>query len=178
MVDAHTVRLRRKSPFLEWCDTEQIPIVSGYGVEDLRSVPLLYWERLGAPAAYCHLEGGQGFVGAFVVEIPPGKSLNPISHMYEEQILILEGRGATQFHNNRASNQNITLEWQAGSLFSPPLNVKHQHFNGSGSLLCASSRSTMPRLYLILFGLLSLFLTTLLILLIVFRGRRIFSALN
>jgi gentisate 1,2-dioxygenase len=101
-------------------------------VEDLRSVPLLYWGRLGAPAAYCHLEGGQGFVGAFVVEIPPGKSLNPISHMYEEQILILEGQGATQFYSG-VSNETITLEWQAGSLFSPPLNVKHQHFNGSGS---------------------------------------------
>jgi cupin superfamily acireductone dioxygenase involved in methionine salvage len=50
--------------------------------------------------------------------------------MYEEQILILEGQGATQFYNG---NQTITLEWHAGSLFSPPLNVQHQHFNGSGS---------------------------------------------
>jgi gentisate 1,2-dioxygenase len=52
--------------------------------------------------------------------------------MYEEQILILEGQGATQFYSG-VSNETITLEWQAGSLFSPPLNVKHQHFNGSGS---------------------------------------------
>jgi hypothetical protein len=129
MVDAHTVRLRRKSPFLEWCDAEGIPVVTGYGVEDLRSVPLRFSERLGAPVAYCHLEGGQG---AFVAEIPPEKSLNPISHMYEEQILILEGQGATQFYGP-VSKETITLEWQAGSLFSPPLNVKHQHFNGSGS---------------------------------------------
>ena len=39
MVDAHTIRLRRKSPFLEWCDDEGIPVVTGYGVEDLRALP-------------------------------------------------------------------------------------------------------------------------------------------
>src|SRR5689334_15010313 len=73
MVDAHTIRLRRKSPFLEWCDAEGLPVITGYGVEDLRTAPLKYWERLGGPAAYCHLEGSQGFVGALVAEIPPGK---------------------------------------------------------------------------------------------------------
>ena len=28
---------------------------------------------------YCHLEGSQGFVGMIVAEIPPGKSLKPIT---------------------------------------------------------------------------------------------------
>ena len=123
-------RAQRKSPFLEWCGTEGLPVVTGYGVEDLRTVPLAHWERLGGPAAYCYLEGSQGFVGALVVEIPPGKSLRPIRHFYETQVLILEGRGATQFSSER-SGRTVTLEWQAGSLFSPPLNTRYQHFNGS-----------------------------------------------
>ena len=123
-------RAMRKSPFLEWCDADGLKVISGFGVEDLVTVELARWERLGGPAGYCHLEGSQGFVGALAVEIPPGKSLKPIRHMYEEQILILQGRGATQFWNDD-SKPPITVEWQAGSLFSPPLNAKHQHFNGS-----------------------------------------------
>ena len=125
-------RFLRKSPFLEFCDAEGLPVITGYGVEDLRTVPLGHWERLGGPAAYCHLAGSQGFVGSLIGEIPPGKNLKPTRHLYEELILILEGRGATQFWCEK-TNQTILLEWQAGSLFSPPLNVKHQHFNGSAT---------------------------------------------
>ena len=127
-----TVRARyaRKSPFLEWCEAEGLRVIEGYGVEDLHTVPLDAWDRLGGRASYCHLAGSQGFVGALVAEIPPGRSLKPMRHMYEEQILILNGRGATQFWS-AGSKEPLTLEWQAGSLFSPPLNCRHQHFNGS-----------------------------------------------
>ena len=123
-------RYARKSAFLEWCDAEGLKVTGGYGVEDLRTAPLENWDRLGGPAAYCHLEGSQGFVGAMIGEIPAGKNLKPMHHMYEEQVLILTGRGATQFWSE-GSKDPITLEWQAGSLFSPPINCKHQHFNGS-----------------------------------------------
>ena len=40
-------RFLRKSPFLEFCDAEGLPVITGYGVEDLRKVPLSHWERLG-----------------------------------------------------------------------------------------------------------------------------------
>ena len=43
-------------------------------LEDLRTVPLSHWDRLGGPAVYCHLEGSQGFVGSMVAEIPQMKS--------------------------------------------------------------------------------------------------------
>jgi uncharacterized RmlC-like cupin family protein len=125
-------RYERKPAFLEWCDKDGLAVIGGYSVDDLKTAPLKYWERLGGPAAYCHLEGSQGFVGVLIAEIPPGKSLKPIRHIYEEQVVILSGRGASQFWSESA-NEPITLEWQRGSLFSPPLNVKHQHFNGSAS---------------------------------------------
>jgi quercetin dioxygenase-like cupin family protein len=125
-------RYARKAAFVEFCDRDGLAVITGYGVDDLKTAPLKYWERWGGPAAYCHLEGSQGFVGVMIAEIPAGKSLKPIRHMYEEQVLILSGRGATQFWSESGKDP-ITLEWQAGSLFSPPLNVKHQHHNGSAT---------------------------------------------
>ena len=139
-------RAMRKSPFLEWCDEEGLKVISGFGVEDCATVELARWERLGGPAGYCHLEGSQGFVGAMVVEIPAGKNLKPIRHMYEEQILILQGRGATQFWSDD-SKPPITVEWQAGSIFSPPLNVKHQHFNGSSEPVRFVAASNAPLVF-------------------------------
>src|SRR5205814_10177352 len=53
-----------------------------------------------------------------------------MNKMCEEQGLIITGGGATKFWREGSMNP-ITLEWQAGSLFSPPINCKHQHFNGS-----------------------------------------------
>jgi oxalate decarboxylase/phosphoglucose isomerase-like protein (cupin superfamily) len=51
--------------------------------------------------------------------------------MFEEMILVLEGRGSTTVWNNEG--KRITFEWKAGSLFAIPLNCWHQHFNGSGT---------------------------------------------
>ncbi|MGH7875109.1 MAG: hypothetical protein ACREQO_23190 [Candidatus Binatia bacterium] len=125
-------RYDRKSAFLDWCDKDGLSVLTGYGIDDLKTAPLKYWERLGGPAAYCHLEGSQGFVGVLIAQIPAGKSLKPMRHMYEEQVLILAGHGATQFWSE-SGKEPITLEWQPGSLFSPPLNVRHQHHNGSAT---------------------------------------------
>ena len=94
--DASAKRYARKSAFLEWCEKDGLSVIGGYGVDDLKTASLKHWERSGGPAAYCHLEGSQGFVGVIVAEISAGKSLKPLRHMYEEQVLILSGRGATQ----------------------------------------------------------------------------------
>ena len=59
-------RYERKSTFLDWCDQEGLSVITGYGVDDLKIAPLKYWERLDGPAAYCHLEGSQGFVGVLI----------------------------------------------------------------------------------------------------------------
>jgi quercetin dioxygenase-like cupin family protein len=122
----------RKKPFDRLLEAEGLKLVGGYAVDDLRTVPLAPWDRLGAPAAYVHLEGGNGFVGVMVGEIPPGGHVNPLRHLYEEQILILNGQGTSQIWSED-QNKALTVEWQAGSVFSPPLNTWHQMFNGSGT---------------------------------------------
>ncbi len=76
------------------------------------------------------MEGAEGATGAYVSEIPAGKKLNPMRHLYEDLHFVLKGRGATTIWNDKGAK--TTFEWHDGSLFALPLNCTYQHFNGSG----------------------------------------------
>lgn len=119
-------------PYYEkWQQGEGIPVVKTFFVQDLKKVELSYWDRIGGDGAFINMEGAEGTTGAYVCEIPPGKSLNPQRHLYENMIYVLKGRGATTIWNDKGAKQ--TFEWQEGSLFALPLNAWHQHFNGQGN---------------------------------------------
>lgn len=113
----------------EWLQSEGIPIVRGFFVEDLYSLPLARWPRKGGLGAYINLDGTSGINNAYVCEIPPGASLAPQRHLFEEVIFVLNGAGATSVWQQ--DGQKHTFEWGEGSLFAIPLNAWHQHFNGS-----------------------------------------------
>ncbi|MFQ5682754.1 MAG: cupin domain-containing protein [Candidatus Binatia bacterium] len=115
----------------KWQTKEGLPIIKGYFVEDLRTVPLGWWARIGGDATFINMEGAGVATGAYVCEIAPGKSLEPQRHIYEELLYVLRGRGATTIWNDKGAKQ--TFEWHEGSLISLPLNAWHQHFNGQGN---------------------------------------------
>ncbi len=115
-----------KSPYELWQDKENLPVVKGYSV-DVRSVPVVPWSRRGGLGVYVDLTGCQDTNGAYVAEIPPRKSLEPEKHLFEELIFVISGHGTTSVWNEGSARE--TFEWQAGSLFSPPLNTWHQDFN-------------------------------------------------
>ncbi len=118
-------------PFYEkWQETEGVDIIKGWYIKDLREVPLKPWKRKGGVGAFINLQGTGGENDAYVCEIPPGGSLHPQKHLFEEMIFILTGRGSTTIWQEGGKKESF--EWQAGSLFSPPLNTWHQHFNVQG----------------------------------------------
>jgi quercetin dioxygenase-like cupin family protein len=121
----------RRSSYIKWVESEGIPLIRGFFVEDVKKVPLGCWERAGGLAARICLEGTGETDDAYICEIPPGNSLKPGRHFFEELIYVVEGRGATTVWQEGGPKQ--TFEWHEGSLFSPPFNAWHQHFNGSGT---------------------------------------------
>ena len=119
-----------KSTYLQFIEQEGIPVHKGFFVKDIRKVELAPWSRVGGLGAYLNLEGSEGVNDAYICEIPSGQSLNPQKHLFEELVFVISGHGATTVWKEGARKQ--TFEWQEGSLFSPPLNTWHQHFNGQG----------------------------------------------
>jgi oxalate decarboxylase/phosphoglucose isomerase-like protein (cupin superfamily) len=114
----------------QWQEAEGLDVIQGMFVEDLRALPLKPWKRKGGSGVFINLEGAGEENTAYVCEIPPGGSLLPQRHLFEETIFILDGIGSTMVWNEGEPKQSF--EWQFGSLFAIPLNSYHQHFNGQG----------------------------------------------
>jgi len=134
---------RPHTPYESFIETEGIPIVRGLGVYDVREVALGPWKRTGANGAYLELNGVGGKTGMYLLEIPPGGSINPERHMYEEIFYVVEGRGTTEIWKDRSPKEKQVFEWQKSSLFSPPLNTWHRLVNATSrpALLLAATNA-------------------------------------
>ncbi|MBI4322624.1 MAG: cupin domain-containing protein [Chloroflexi bacterium] len=114
----------------KWQKEEGIPVYKGYHIPNLRTVELKPWARIGDGGCFINLSD-QEEDDARVMEIGPGGNLAPERHMFEELIYVVCGRGATTIWQPGKGKQ--TVEWNEGSVFSPPLNSWHQHFNADGT---------------------------------------------
>jgi uncharacterized RmlC-like cupin family protein len=123
--------VKRDTSYEAWLREEGIPIIEGYGVENVTELPRKPWARTGGQGAYIQLTGMEGFTGMYVGEIPAGGSLNIERHLYEKIIYILHGFGATEVWSGNSEKKKIQFEWQQGSLFAVPLNCSHRMINGS-----------------------------------------------
>lgn len=123
--------MERINTYEKFLKQEGLPVIRDYYVPDVMAVSLKPWQRKGGLGAYINLIGAEGKTDAYLCEIPPGKSLLPQRHLYEEMIYVLSGYGATSVWVEGGKKQSF--EWQEGSLFSPPLNTWHQHFNGQSN---------------------------------------------
>jgi mannose-6-phosphate isomerase-like protein (cupin superfamily) len=120
-----------KDAYRDWQAAQNIPVQRGFFIEDLKKVPVSFWDLKGGPGAFINLDGTGGTNDAYVCEIPPGGKLKPQKHLYEEMVFIVEGRGATTVRHEK--DKAHSFEWQPGSLFAIPLNAWYEHFNGQGN---------------------------------------------
>src|SRR5260221_9546021 len=121
------VAFNGRSAYRRFLQKEGIPVYEG-GAIDVNKVELKPWKRVGALGAYIFLEGTAGTVDAWVAEIPPGGQTNPERHIFEEQTLVLAGKGRTQVWQGDPKNM-LTFEWEKGAVFPSPLNTWHRHIN-------------------------------------------------
>ena len=133
-MDANTrrvglARAREKTYYERWMEKEEIPIVEGYGVTDVRKIALKNWQRVGCEGAYLQLCGLEGITGVYVGKIAAGTATQPERHLYEKVIYIHQGEGVAEIQQRDRVPQ--TISWQTGSLFSPPLNALHRLINHS-----------------------------------------------
>jgi mannose-6-phosphate isomerase-like protein (cupin superfamily) len=117
-------------PYAEWLRTEGVKVYEDYYSPSLAEVELGPWERKGGLGAVIHIKNNHLPNDCHVVEIKPGGKSEPEHHMYELTVYVVAGRGATSVWQDE--KKKASFEWQAGSLFSIPLNAWYQNFNGSG----------------------------------------------
>jgi quercetin dioxygenase-like cupin family protein len=120
------------SPYANWLKQEGVPVLGGLMVKDVQGeLPLKVWPRKGVKGIYLNLLGGEESLDSYIIEIPPAGHTEPEKYMYEEEVVVLSGNGATTIWIDEKKKQ--TFEWDRGSVFSPPINSWRQHFNGSAN---------------------------------------------
>ena len=120
----------KDTPYTRWVRAEGLDIIGAHYVPSLHTVELKPWARRAGKGVFINHEASRTSNDCYVCEIAPGRKLEPQRQLFEEMILVLDGRGSTSVWNDAGSR--ITFEWKAGALFAIPLNTWHQHFNGSG----------------------------------------------
>lgn len=118
----------RLTAYEQFLKKEDLPVVTGYFIEDVTEVQVKPWKRMGVLGCYLNL-GDQQQTDAYICEIPPGKETLPQRHLFEEIIYVVTGQGATTIWQEGTAKR--TFEWSARAAFAIPLNASYQHFNVS-----------------------------------------------
>ena len=114
-----------------WIKSTGLPIHSGYFIDDLRDIELGWWAERECNAAFLQLEGQQGVAEARITEIPPGKTLPPLTFALDDVVYVVEGRGFCTV-SSADGRSSRTFEWQKHSLFLLPRGHSHQLSNAQG----------------------------------------------
>ena len=118
---AKKFKTEKETPYTRWIKDEGLDIIPALYVRNLRTVELKPWARRGGNAVFVNHDASRISNDCYVMEIPPGKKLEPHRQLFEEMILVLEGRGSTTVWND--AGERITFEWKEGALFAIPLNA-------------------------------------------------------
>ncbi len=133
------------SPYDQWLRTAraEIPVLDGLVIDDVSSVALKPWPQMGVGVNGLYLRfADYQIIDGRLLEIPPRGATASQRQLYEKGIYFLGGPGHTMIQQQDGAPQRI--DWGEGSLFSVPLNVRHQHFNDSDKPVRLLAVSSFP----------------------------------
>ena len=135
----------KTTAYERFLETENIPVYTGWA-KQMYTAPVKPWKRhgTGVSGAYANLEGTGGSVDNWVMELAPGAISKPVRHMYDENLLILSGEGETHIWREAAPEKKAVIRWRKGTLFVPPLNTWHQHFNKGSEPARIVAETSLP----------------------------------
>ncbi len=102
----------KDSPYTRWVRAEGLDIIGAHYVPSLHTVELKPWARRGGSGVFINHEASRTSNDGYVCEIPPAKKLEPQRQLFEEMILVLDGRGSTTVWND-AGNPHHQLRMEA-----------------------------------------------------------------
>lgn len=104
-------------------------------VRDIRTAEVVLWEERGEGNASMFWEmAGNTILEPHMSEFPINTYKLGHRHPYEAIILTLNGKGFTLTgKESLKDSESVKLDWQAGSIVSPPYFWFHQHFNTGDS---------------------------------------------
>jgi mannose-6-phosphate isomerase-like protein (cupin superfamily) len=135
----------KTTAYERFLEAENIPVYTGWA-KQMYTAPVKPWKRhgTGVSGAYANLEGTGGSVDNWVMELAPGATSKPVRHMYDENLLILSGEGETHIWREAAPEKKAVIRWRKGTLFVPPLNTWHQHFNKGSEPARIVAETSLP----------------------------------
>lgn len=136
--------LRPASVYDRFMADEGVPVLRAASLA-LRSVECGPWRRLGVAGAFLQMFGTEGRLGCALIEIAASGNTRPEKHLFEELVLVLEGRGTTELLV-QDTDRRVLFEWQPGSLFSIPPNAVHRMVNATGAKALLLSGFNAPAL--------------------------------
>ena len=121
---------RFRTIYDEWAESLGIPIHKAFYVDDVRTLPLGWWEERQCYGAIVELAGMEHITEAKVTEIPPGKTTAPSQMAIDEVIYVASGRGLTTVWAE--GHPKKTVEWSDHSMMLIPRNHSYQMSNTQG----------------------------------------------
>ena len=134
-----------QTAYEQYLEEENVPVYTGWAANVLK-IDLKPWKRQGPgiTGAFVNLEGMGGAVDNYVMEIEPGASTHPEHHIYEETTFVMSGEGETHLWRQGKSEKKVVIRWRKGTIFAPPLNTWHQHFNKGPTPVRLAVGTTLP----------------------------------
>jgi mannose-6-phosphate isomerase-like protein (cupin superfamily) len=143
--DAPLLSWAATTAYDQWVETQGVPVVRGFHVEDLTKVDTAEWRGRGAAGAIIQLDGADDTNGSYVLKVDRGEATAWSRHVYEELFYVVAGGGSVELRRDGATERQ---EFTAGAVFAPPLNLDYRLIADTAvTLYCVNSLPPVVNLF-------------------------------